>query len=137
MQVRLSDRHRPVKKQRKNNKSGKGKEWILRKKDQMRRRGNDVPLDTKYTGRKRKGRFWRCLAFASECCIFILHIIRSLKYVRVFLNIDPKISVLIELVPTCTLKYAWSNSRIQVGFFFFLDIYRRLRCCTSCQVWDL
>ncbi|KEH32546.1 S-adenosyl-L-methionine-dependent methyltransferase [Medicago truncatula] len=55
--VRLSDRHRPVKKQRKNNKSGKGKEWILRKKDQMRRRGNDVPLDTKYTGRKRKGRF--------------------------------------------------------------------------------
>lgn len=55
--VRLSDRHRPFKKQRKNNKSGKGKEWILRKKDQMRRRGNDVPLDTKYTGRKRKGRF--------------------------------------------------------------------------------
>lgn len=55
--VRLSDRHRPFKKQRKNNKSSKGKEWILRKKDQMRRRGNDVPLDTKYTGRKRKGRF--------------------------------------------------------------------------------
>ncbi|GAU35240.1 hypothetical protein TSUD_205160, partial [Trifolium subterraneum] len=47
--VRFSDRHRPSKKQRKNNKSGKGREWILRKKEQMRRRGNDVPLDTKYT----------------------------------------------------------------------------------------
>ncbi|XP_045816486.1 18S rRNA (guanine-N(7))-methyltransferase RID2 isoform X1 [Trifolium pratense] len=58
-QVRFSDRHRPLKKQRKNDKSGKGKgkDWILRKKEQMRRRGNDVPLDTKYTGRKRKGRF--------------------------------------------------------------------------------
>nr|AFK36757.1 unknown [Lotus japonicus] len=54
--VCVSDRHRPRKKQ-KNNKRGKGKEWIMRKKDQMRRRGNVVPRDTKYTGRKRKDRF--------------------------------------------------------------------------------
>ncbi|KAL5065950.1 hypothetical protein RYX36_027687 [Vicia faba] len=54
--VRNLDRHRHLKRQKKN-KSGKGREWILRKKDQMRRRGNDVPQDTKYTGRKRKGRF--------------------------------------------------------------------------------
>ncbi|BAT76761.1 hypothetical protein LR48_Vigan627s002100 [Vigna angularis] len=55
--VCISDRHRPRKKQKKNNKSGKGKEWILRKKEQMRRRGNAVPQDSKYTGRKRKDRF--------------------------------------------------------------------------------
>ncbi|RDX76204.1 putative 18S rRNA (guanine-N(7))-methyltransferase [Mucuna pruriens] len=55
--VCITDRHRPRKKQKKNNKSGKGKEWILRKKEQMRRRGNAVPADTKYTGRKRKDRF--------------------------------------------------------------------------------
>ncbi|KAG4959120.1 hypothetical protein AAZX31_13G082200 [Glycine max] len=54
--VCISDRHRPRKKQ-KNNKSGKGKEWLLRKKEQMRRRGNVVPPNTKYTGRKRKDRF--------------------------------------------------------------------------------
>ncbi|OIW19409.1 hypothetical protein TanjilG_09429 [Lupinus angustifolius] len=54
--VCMSDRHRPRKKV-KGNKSGKGREWIMRKKDQMRRRGNVVPPNTKYTGRKRKDRF--------------------------------------------------------------------------------
>ncbi|KAL3618113.1 hypothetical protein CASFOL_038434 [Castilleja foliolosa] len=54
--VRVSDRNRPRKKQ-KLNKKVKGKEWILEKKEQMRRKGNSVPLDTKYTGRKRKARF--------------------------------------------------------------------------------
>ncbi|OIV99780.1 hypothetical protein TanjilG_26118 [Lupinus angustifolius] len=54
--VCISDRHRPRKKL-KGNKSGKGREWIMRKKDQMRRRGNVVPPNTKYTGRKRKDRF--------------------------------------------------------------------------------
>lgn len=53
-----SDRHRPRKKQRINKKGkGKGREWILKKKDQMRRKGNVVPPDTKYTARKRKTRF--------------------------------------------------------------------------------
>ena len=56
MQVCISDRHRPRKKQ-KMNKKGKGREWVLRKKEQMRRKGNVVPLDTKYTARKRKTRF--------------------------------------------------------------------------------
>ncbi|OMO81500.1 Methyltransferase type 11 [Corchorus olitorius] len=52
----ISDRHRPRKKQ-KINKKGKGREWVLRKKQQMRRKGNVVPPDTKYTARKRKARF--------------------------------------------------------------------------------
>ena len=56
MQVCVSDRHRPRKKQRVT-KKGKGREYVLRKKEQMRRRGNDVPADTKYTARKRKARF--------------------------------------------------------------------------------
>ncbi|PNY07244.1 putative methyltransferase [Trifolium pratense] len=54
--VYIFDRHRPRKKQ-KNNNSGKGREWIMRKKEQQRRRGNVVPQDTKYTGRKRKSSF--------------------------------------------------------------------------------
>lgn len=56
MQVSISDRHRPRKKQ-KINKKGKGREWVLKKKEQMRRKGNVVPPDTKYTARKRKARF--------------------------------------------------------------------------------
>lgn len=54
--VSISDRHRPRKKQ-KLNKKVKAREWVLRKKEQMRRKGNAVPLDTKYTARKRKARF--------------------------------------------------------------------------------
>ncbi|WCJ34008.1 18S rRNA (guanine-N(7))-methyltransferase RID2 [Euphorbia peplus] len=54
--VRLSDRHRPKKKQRLT-KKGKGREWVIRKKEQMRSKGNVVPPDTKYTARKRKARF--------------------------------------------------------------------------------
>ncbi|XP_021893198.1 probable 18S rRNA (guanine-N(7))-methyltransferase [Carica papaya] len=54
--VCISDRHRPRKKQ-KITKKGKGREWVLRKKEQMRRKGNTVPPDSKYTARKRKARF--------------------------------------------------------------------------------
>ncbi|KAF8035176.1 hypothetical protein BT93_C1264 [Corymbia citriodora subsp. variegata] len=54
--VSISDRHRPKKKQ-KLNKRGKGREWVMRKKEQMRRKGNVVPPDSKYTARKRKARF--------------------------------------------------------------------------------
>ncbi|KAF4351971.1 hypothetical protein F8388_022884 [Cannabis sativa] len=54
--VCVSDRHRPLKKQR-IMKKGKDREWILKKKEQLRRRGNIVPADTKYTARKRKARF--------------------------------------------------------------------------------
>ena len=36
----------------------RGKSWILNKKDTMRRKGYDnVPGDSKFTGRKRKARF--------------------------------------------------------------------------------
>ncbi|OWM86974.1 18S rRNA (guanine-N(7))-methyltransferase RID2-like isoform X2 [Punica granatum] len=54
--VSISDRHRPRKKQ-KLNKRGKGREWVLKKKEQMRRKGNVVPPDSKFTARKRKARF--------------------------------------------------------------------------------
>uniref|UniRef100_A0ACD5ZCQ8 Uncharacterized protein n=1 Tax=Avena sativa TaxID=4498 RepID=A0ACD5ZCQ8_AVESA len=50
-------RTRSNKRRKVNNKNGRGKDWLLRKKEQMRRRGRDVPADTKYTGRKRKSRF--------------------------------------------------------------------------------
>ncbi|KAI8528743.1 hypothetical protein RHMOL_Rhmol12G0170900 [Rhododendron molle] len=54
--VCISDRHRPRKKQR-ITKKGKGRDWVLKKKEQMRKKGNHVPPDTKYTARKRKARF--------------------------------------------------------------------------------
>uniref|UniRef100_A0A5B7BYT3 18S rRNA (Guanine-N(7))-methyltransferase n=1 Tax=Davidia involucrata TaxID=16924 RepID=A0A5B7BYT3_DAVIN len=54
--VCISDRHRPRKKQ-KIAKKVKGRDWVLKKKEQMRRKGNVVPADTKYTARKRKARF--------------------------------------------------------------------------------
>ncbi|KAG5409134.1 hypothetical protein IGI04_005453 [Brassica rapa subsp. trilocularis] len=54
--VWVSDRNRPRKLQR-TNKNGKERDWVLRKKEQSRRKGNDVPADSKYTARKRKSRF--------------------------------------------------------------------------------
>ncbi|XP_052201058.1 18S rRNA (guanine-N(7))-methyltransferase RID2 [Diospyros lotus] len=54
--VGISDRHRPRKK-RKISKKGKGREWVLKKKEQMRKKGNVVPPDSRYTARKRKARF--------------------------------------------------------------------------------
>ncbi|CAN1811323.1 18S rRNA (guanine-N(7))-methyltransferase RID2 [Linum perenne] len=56
IQVSISDRHRPRKRQ-KTGKKGKGRQWILKKKDQLRGKGHEVPPDTRYTGRKRKARF--------------------------------------------------------------------------------
>ncbi|SBT71652.1 S-adenosylmethionine-dependent methyltransferase, putative [Plasmodium malariae] len=35
----------------------KNKEWIMKKKEQRRMKGLHVKRDSKYTGRKRKGRF--------------------------------------------------------------------------------
>lgn len=54
--VSVSERNRPRKRQKLGKKS-KGKDWLLRKKEQMRKRGVAVPRDTKYTGRKRKSHF--------------------------------------------------------------------------------
>ncbi|KDP46601.1 hypothetical protein JCGZ_04535 [Jatropha curcas] len=54
--VFVADRNRPRKRQKVTT-EGKGRKWILRKKDQMRSKGNIVPPDTKYTGRKRKDKF--------------------------------------------------------------------------------
>ncbi|KAF5726411.1 S-adenosyl-L-methionine-dependent methyltransferases superfamily protein isoform 1 [Tripterygium wilfordii] len=54
--VCISDRHRPRKKQ-KVTKKGRTRQWILKRKEKGRRKGNVVPRDTKYTGRKRKARF--------------------------------------------------------------------------------
>lgn len=54
--VCISDRNRPKKKQ-KITRKGKGRDWIFKKKEQLRRKGNAMPPDTRYTGRKRKARF--------------------------------------------------------------------------------
>ena len=35
----------------------KDRNWILKKKDRQRRQGKEVRVDTKYSGRKRSGRF--------------------------------------------------------------------------------
>ncbi|CAG8627878.1 15439_t:CDS:2 [Funneliformis caledonium] len=52
---RINERQKVKGKQRK---SVKDKDWVLRKKDVARMRGNkEVPLDSKYTGRKRKPKF--------------------------------------------------------------------------------
>lgn len=56
VQVCISDRHRPRKKQKLTRK-GKTRSWVLKKKEQMRSKGNVVPPDSKYTARKRKARF--------------------------------------------------------------------------------
>ncbi|KAM7261181.1 hypothetical protein ACFE04_026656 [Oxalis oulophora] len=54
--VSVSDRNRPKKRQ-KITKKGKGRDWVVKKKEQMRKKGNNVPQDSKYTARKRKARF--------------------------------------------------------------------------------
>lgn len=54
--VGIYERNRPKKRQ-KTKKNCKGKAWLLNKKEQLRRRGREVPADTKYTGRKRKSYF--------------------------------------------------------------------------------
>ncbi|KAM7274338.1 hypothetical protein ACFE04_029002 [Oxalis oulophora] len=54
--VSVSDRNRPKKRQ-KITKKRKGRDWVVKKKEQMRKKGNDVPQDSKYTARKRKARF--------------------------------------------------------------------------------
>ncbi|KAJ1698537.1 hypothetical protein LUZ63_007049 [Rhynchospora breviuscula] len=56
--VGVYERNRPRKKLKVNKKGkSKGKQWVLKKKEQMRRKGNDVPPDSKYTARKRKAYF--------------------------------------------------------------------------------
>lgn len=55
-EVRVVGREgRGHKRQRSGKKEGKGKDWILKKKEQMRKKGySNIPMDTKYTGRKRR-----------------------------------------------------------------------------------
>lgn len=53
----FSGRQRAAKK-RKTEKSRKGRDWIVKKKEQRRNRGiPNVPRDSRYTGRKRKAKF--------------------------------------------------------------------------------
>uniref|UniRef100_A0A0C9S0Z7 TSA: Wollemia nobilis Ref_Wollemi_Transcript_28383_1316 transcribed RNA sequence n=1 Tax=Wollemia nobilis TaxID=56998 RepID=A0A0C9S0Z7_9CONI len=54
--VGFSERCRP-RKRLKVSKKGKGREWVMKKKEQRRQKGYAVPEDTKYTARKRKARF--------------------------------------------------------------------------------
>ncbi|KAL8159932.1 hypothetical protein V2J09_001469 [Rumex salicifolius] len=51
-----ANRNRPRKRQ-KMNEHVKGRKWVLKKKQQLRDKGQEVPKDTKYTARKRKTRF--------------------------------------------------------------------------------
>jgi len=51
--IRNVDRQRTRTKRSKNASKVKGKQWILKKKDTMRRQGKDVKRDSKYSGRKR------------------------------------------------------------------------------------
>lgn len=56
--VEVAQRIKPEKKKsRSKKKGGKGKEWVLAKKEHQRKLGRDVRPDTKYTARKRKDKF--------------------------------------------------------------------------------
>lgn len=55
--VSYAERQRPAKR-RKHEGKVKGRQWVLKKKEQRRHKGfKNVPQDTKYTGRKRKAKF--------------------------------------------------------------------------------
>ncbi|KAG2482779.1 hypothetical protein HYH03_018318 [Edaphochlamys debaryana] len=55
MQVKMAGRERAGKRRKgAGGAAGKGKGWVLKKKEQMRKKGYDIAPDTKYTGRKRK-----------------------------------------------------------------------------------
>ncbi|GIL42472.1 hypothetical protein Vafri_433 [Volvox africanus] len=51
-QIKMAGRDRF--KRRKTGSGVKGRDWVLKKKEQMRKKGYDIAPDTKYTGRKRK-----------------------------------------------------------------------------------
>ncbi|EFJ51182.1 hypothetical protein VOLCADRAFT_103561 [Volvox carteri f. nagariensis] len=56
-QVKVAGRDRHKRRKTAGGGSGsgtKGREWILKKKEQMRKKGYDIAADSKYTGRKRK-----------------------------------------------------------------------------------
>jgi 18S rRNA (guanine1575-N7)-methyltransferase len=54
-EVAVTNRQRGHKQQKRKRDNGKGKAWIFKKKEQMRKRGHtSIPVDTKYTGRKRR-----------------------------------------------------------------------------------
>ena len=52
--VQVMGRERAGKRRKTGKPGGKGKDWVLKKKEQMRGRGYDIAPDTKYTGRKRR-----------------------------------------------------------------------------------
>jgi len=55
--IDYSHKRERVRALRQNKASFKSREWILEKKDRRRRQGKEVRPDSKYTGRKRSGRF--------------------------------------------------------------------------------
>lgn len=56
-QVNYSDKRERIRNLRKNKASIKSREWILEKKNRYRRQGKKVRDDSKYTGRRRSGKF--------------------------------------------------------------------------------
>lgn len=55
--VRVGSTRREKRKVVRKQKNGKGKDWILNKKETQRKKGKTVRPDTKYTGRKRRDKF--------------------------------------------------------------------------------
>lgn len=51
----------------------KSRDWILAKKERRRRQGLETRPDTKYTARKRSGRFWslQIQKLTTFCCIYL------------------------------------------------------------------
>lgn len=57
VRMQVAGRERAGKRRRTDGGKGsgvKGRDWVLKKKGQMRARGYDIAPDTKYTGRKRR-----------------------------------------------------------------------------------
>lgn len=51
----MGSRHRNKRRKSADSSGGKGKEWLLKKKERMRHKGYEhIPPDTKYSGRKRR-----------------------------------------------------------------------------------
>ncbi|KAG2434446.1 hypothetical protein HYH02_012276 [Chlamydomonas schloesseri] len=52
--VQMAGRDRKKRRRTGGKGDGKGRDWVLKKKEQMRKKGYDIAPDSKYTGRKRK-----------------------------------------------------------------------------------
>lgn len=54
MHAQFEARHRKRKHKGGGGERAKGRDWVVKKKEQMRKKGYDIVPDSKYTGRKRR-----------------------------------------------------------------------------------